>query len=236
MPFSVSVILPVFNGEAFLLEALESLAHQSRVPDEVLVIDDGSTDSSRAVAERFARENPQLSVKVFNQGHVGVWAARNFGVSQAVGQFVAFQDADDRSTPHRFSNQAAMLESNPELDLSFGMFEEFGNVRLKSGSEEQVDEESLSKELLGICPGVLMARRAALLRIGPFETKWKLASFIEWYLRAKLLGAQIATSPEVLLHRRIHENNSGILHRDCIATEYSEVFRIHLKRVREAKN
>lgn len=88
---SVTCIVPVYNGERFLKEALDSVLDQAGVPDlDVLVVDDGSTDTTPDVLETYGDR-----IRVLRQANAGVAAARNLGLSEATGEFIAFQDADD---------------------------------------------------------------------------------------------------------------------------------------------
>ena len=90
---SVSIIMPVYNAEKFLPRSIESVIHQSYRPIELILVNDGSTDSSEAICRKYALEDPRI--KVLSQKNKGPAAARNRGVRQASGDFVFFLDADD---------------------------------------------------------------------------------------------------------------------------------------------
>src|SRR5262245_58223903 len=104
----ITVIIPVFNGEAFLAEALESVFGQDYRPLEVIVVDDGSTDTSADVARSFP------SVIVVQQSNTGLSGARNAGIQRARGSFLSFLDADDLMAPRRLSKQMDHLSAHPE--------------------------------------------------------------------------------------------------------------------------
>jgi len=108
------VLLPVHNGEPFLRASLESLLAQSFGDFELLVVDDGSTDASRAIAE--GMRDPRVRVEV-NPGHLGLVASLNRGLALARGELVARQDADDLSHPERLQLQRRFLDSHPEAAL-----------------------------------------------------------------------------------------------------------------------
>ena len=107
----VSVIIPVYNGELYLDEAIESALGQPYRPIEVIVVDDGSTDGSAEVAKQF--DSP---MRYCFQPNAGLGAARNKGISLAQGSFFAFLDADDLWLENKLTRQMALFDKNPELD------------------------------------------------------------------------------------------------------------------------
>ena len=107
----ISVIIPVYNAEQFLPACLDSVLHQDYPSFEILVIDDGSTDGSAALIDRYAAREPRIVA--LHQRNAGVSAARNRGVAEARGEYIAFVDADDRVTPTYLSHLLS-----PQVDLS----------------------------------------------------------------------------------------------------------------------
>lgn len=112
---TVSVIVPVYNAGKTLDRCVGSLVAQSYKDIEIILVDDGSKDSSLEICERFSKEDPR--VKVFHQENRGVSAARNLGLSNAVGEWVAFCDSDDMAGEHWISS---MLEVSDKADLVIG--------------------------------------------------------------------------------------------------------------------
>ena len=110
----VSVVVPVYNVAAFLREALHSLVAQDYEPFEVVVIDDGSTDGSGAIARSYP------GVRYLRQENQGPAAARNAGIAAARGEIVAFADADDVQLPTRLSVQVGYLIEHPEISATLG--------------------------------------------------------------------------------------------------------------------
>lgn len=108
----VSVVLPVFNAEAFLATALQSLVKQTLTSLEVLVVDDASTDGSLAVAKAFAAQDKRVKV-IQQHENQGAYAARNRGLKEAQGQLITVHDSDDWSHPEKLARQAAALAENP---------------------------------------------------------------------------------------------------------------------------
>lgn len=109
MSSGISVVIPAYNCEAFLANAIDSILAQSLAPDEIIVVDDGSSDRTAAVASCY-----EDTVRLISQCNQGEAAARNCGVVAASGALVAFLDADDVAHPHRLEMQRAALEVNPD--------------------------------------------------------------------------------------------------------------------------
>ncbi|MBF0625663.1 MAG: glycosyltransferase [Magnetococcales bacterium] len=115
----VTVLMAVCNGAAYLPEALESLEVQTLADFELLVVEDGSTDATPDILRRQAQRDPRLRI-LTNPGNLGLTRSLNLGLEQARGEFVARQDADDRSRPDRLARQCAFLERHPEVGLVGG--------------------------------------------------------------------------------------------------------------------
>ena len=136
----VSVLLPALNAESTLADAIVSIVHQSHEDWELLVIDDGSSDRSVAIAKQFG--DPRI--RVLSEGvHRGLSAQLNVGVNAARGAFLARLDADDVAYPTRLEKQVAFLEDRPEVDLLGSaalLFRSDGQVRgVRRSPEEHAD-------------------------------------------------------------------------------------------------
>ena len=112
---SISVVIPVYNGESYLEMAIRSALTQTEPPGEIIVVDDGSTDGSAAIARGFG-----APVHCLSQPHAGLSAALNRGIERAHGTFLAFLDADDLWMEAKLARQLDALEANPTLDAVFG--------------------------------------------------------------------------------------------------------------------
>jgi glycosyltransferase involved in cell wall biosynthesis len=126
----ISCIVPVYNGERYLAETLNSIVGQTYRPLEIIVVDDGSTDGSARIAEAFGPR-----VQYCWQENAGEAAARNGGLGMAQTEFVAFLDADDLWRPEKLARQIAQFQEKPEIDLCFTSFENFWIPEL--AAEEQ---------------------------------------------------------------------------------------------------
>jgi glycosyltransferase involved in cell wall biosynthesis len=108
----VSCIVPVFNGERYIQQALESIHQQTYRPLEIIVVDDGSTDNTIGVVKRL-----EFSVQYIEQDNMGPAAARNLGINLAKGDFVALLDSDDLWHQEKLTKQMARFQAKPELDV-----------------------------------------------------------------------------------------------------------------------
>lgn len=224
MPPLVSVVIPVYNGERYLAEAVQSVLDQDYRPLEVLVIDDGSTDASGAIAGSFGPP-----VLYHRREHAGLAATRNYGVQQARGELLAFQDADDRWVPGRLARQVAILQSEPELDGVFGKMHQFVSPELDPALSERLRPRAVELEALSPC--TLVIRTAEYLRVGEQDARWTLGEFLDWLLKARELGIRTRILDEVVLERRIHENNMGRRERHS-RSDYARILHAALQRKR----
>jgi glycosyltransferase involved in cell wall biosynthesis len=118
----VSVVMNFLNAERFIKEAIESVCAQSYTRWELLLIDDGSTDGSTAIARNYAARNPNRIRYLEFPGHEnrGASAARNLGILEACGEFVAFLDADDVWLPQRLERSIELLRRHPRAEMVYG--------------------------------------------------------------------------------------------------------------------
>jgi glycosyltransferase involved in cell wall biosynthesis len=222
---SVSVIVPARNAASYLSEALESIRAQTRAPDQVIVVDDGSTDETAEIAE--AQAEPVTLIK---RSHGGVGAAVNSGLAAADGELISFLDADDLWTANKLEVQCAALAAEPKIDMVFGHVEQFLSPEL---SDEQ---RALLRAPGRVSPaklkGTLLIRRVSLERVGLLSTSLHIADFVDWYSRAREHGLRDQVVGDVVLKRRIHLANNGRLQR-AARVEYAQVLaRARLRRRR----
>jgi glycosyltransferase involved in cell wall biosynthesis len=223
----ISVIIPVYNGERYLAEAIDSVLGQTCRPLEIIVVDDGSTDGSLGIAHRYPSP-----VQVIGQPHVGPGAARNHGVRIARGDFLAFLDADDRWPEDKLARQWDAFRQAPHLDMVLGQVRQ-----LRDGAEWTAGVTTPwcppDQLTAGYAAGAMLVRRAAFLRVGPFRTQWRLGEFIDWFARAREAGLAVACPPDLVLWRRMHDTNLGVRERTA-AVDYTRVVRESLRRRRLA--
>ena len=178
---TLSVVVPNYNDGSTLVGSLEAILAQSRAADEVLVVDDGSTDNSVELVEKICRANPSVRL-IKSDRNCGLPAALNRGLKEAGSDYVCFPAADDRVLPGFFEQSMAMLESHPEAGLSCctSAWRETINDGLWQESRktipapaylepEEVARLERSKRFL-ICDCSVIVKRSALLEIGGFDT------------------------------------------------------------------
>lgn len=188
---SVSVIVIFFNAERFLAAALESVLAQTFGDWELLLVDDGSTDGSSAIAQRFVQQQPDRVCYLEHPRHSnrGMSASRNLGLRHARGRYVAFLDADDVWLPQKLAQQVALLETHPEAALVYGLTHYwYGWTGLPEDALRdytpalgvQADTVIASPTLLTLalagraptpCPSDILVRRTVVEAVGGFEAK-----------------------------------------------------------------
>ncbi|WP_275993746.1 glycosyltransferase family 2 protein [Argonema antarcticum] len=223
----VSVIIPVYNCEKYLAEAIESVLAQTYQPLEIIVVDDGSTDRSAEVAKRFSS-----SVRYYLQSQSGAGAARNYGTDLAQGNFFAFLDADDLWVKDKLTRQMQVFESEPDVDMVFGHIQQFHSPELDESVKNKI--YCPAELMAGYHPGTMLIKRDAFFRVGQFETHLQMGEFISWYARATDLGLRVRMLAELLMWRRLHETNLSIRQRRS-RTDYVRLIKASLDR-RRANN
>jgi glycosyltransferase involved in cell wall biosynthesis len=191
----LSVIIPVYNGAAFLAEAIASIQAQHYRDLEVVVVDDGSTDGTTEVAARFA------GVRRLVQGHRGPAAARNRGLQAADGDLVAFLDADDWWSAVKLAVQVPRLLDDPQLDAVSGHIQCLKPIE-PSGANVGFVNVGGPRRLPSL--GALVARRRAFDRVGLLDESLRCGEDIEWFMRARECGLRSAAVAEVVLYYRLH--------------------------------
>ena len=222
----ISCIVPVFNGERFLAQALESILSQTYRPLEIIVTDDGSTDRSVDVVARYGS-----SVHYLRQSNEGPAAARNRGLAVASGDLVAFLDQDDVWHCGKLERQVACFIDDPELSLCVTHVQKFWG-REPHEKTFRFPNRRLSRPLPGYLTGTLLARRSLFSSVGMFNSKLRYGDAAEWFLRAAELGVKIALLSDVLMYHREHESNFSRLHASASREEFLGIIKESLDRRR----
>jgi glycosyltransferase involved in cell wall biosynthesis len=196
-----SVIIPVYNGEAFLARALASAFEQDYRPLEVLVIDDGSLDATARIVQNWPE------VRYFYQPNQGHGTAKNTGIEKSRGEFLAFLDADDRWAPNKLRLQIDFLETHPQV----GYVVSYMKIILESGLEAPrgFRPELLHQAVPAFLPSALAARRTTMSAVGVFDPAYKIGNDSDWFFRAQDLGIPRMVLPDVLLYKSLHDTNDS---------------------------
>ena len=226
MPLSirVSAVVTAFQCEAFLGEALDSILSQSVTPEEIVVVDDGSTDGTASVARSFSGP-----VRLVSRPNGGPGAARNTGVVAARGDWIAFLDGDDAWTPDKTRLQLDAAAADPSLDLVFGYAQNC--VARRGTSLAEARGGAADPPVPGLVAGSMLARRETLRSVGPFPEGLKLGEFIDWYARAQEARVASRLLHDVVLLRRIHGANQTVRHQ-AAAGDYVRVLKAAIDRRR----
>jgi glycosyltransferase involved in cell wall biosynthesis len=198
----VSVVIAVYNGEATIGEAIASVLGQTLAPLEIIVVDDGSEDRTPAIVDQLALAHACLR-RVRQDPNAGQAAALNRGIAEACGAYLAFLDADDVWMPDKSARQVAMLAADPTLDVVYGLAKQ----RWAHPGEVGLEGPAVPAYL----PGAMLIRRETFDRVGPFDTRWRLGSVVDWYARSVDAKLRTGLVPEIVYERRIHGRNLGIV-------------------------
>ncbi|MGY1659594.1 glycosyltransferase [Geodermatophilus sp. SYSU D00705] len=222
----VSVVIPAWEAETTLPDTLASLAAQTEESWEAVVVDDGSTDGTVAVAESVAQEDPR--VRLVRAQHGGVSAARNRGIAEARAEWLLFLDADDVLEPEALTGLLAA--TSPEVDLVMG-----GYVRVDPGGRRADGvlprgSEDWFAVLANRCPVAIhacLARKEAVVHVGGFDTGLVLCEDWDLWQRVVRRGRGVALVPEVLAVYRVRENGASMDERGLLRDALQVVARGH---------
>ncbi|MDB4906515.1 MAG: hypothetical protein JWO05_1299 [Gemmatimonadetes bacterium] len=218
----VSVVIPCYDSERYLGEAVESALGQRPAPHEVIVVDDGSGDDSATVARSFGRH-----VTVIDSAHRGASAARNLGAAAASGDAIAFLDADDVWLPGSLEARVTLSAGAGMNVIVAGLVEQFICPRVDEATRERLVCPSAPRR--GRMAGSMLIPAGVFARVGPIDETLQLGEMIDWTSRADALGVETLYSDRVVLRRRLHDRNStmqtGHLQRDYLRLLRSSVNR-----------
>ena len=214
-----SVVMPVYQGERYVAEAIASVRAQGTDALELIVVDDGSSDGTADIVRALP------GVRYLHQENGGIAAARNRGVEVAQGEYVAFLDSDDLWCPGALTARHALLEARPDAHMAFGGVEIFFD-----GAPTQVVRPDVQRGLLA---SAMLIRRSDFLRVGLFDERYRAGEFLDWYSRAEEAGLGSAYLQATVLRRRVHAHNTvrdlTLIHR-C----YTKILHARLVRRRAA--
>jgi glycosyltransferase involved in cell wall biosynthesis len=204
---TISAVIPAYNCEKYIARAIQSVLAQIRPPDEIIVVDDGSTDKTAEVVRSFGDK-----VVLIQQTNAGVSAARNAGITAAKAQWIAFLDADDEWLPEKLQRQVDNLQKNPDLVWTTGNYIEClcdENRRAEQYPQQKIRKilknkdyfesyfETFRHSLWG-CSDVQVVRRDILLKAGLFPVGQKIAEDIDTWLRIAYLHPKVGFVAEPL--------------------------------------
>lgn len=209
----VSVVIPVYNREKFIADALQSIFDQDYEPLEIIVVDKGSTDCTAEIVRSFQK------IRYFYQPHHGVAgpaAARNRGLQETKGDLIPFLDSDDIWLPEKTRLQVNYLQTNPDKGFVLCRLKNFieKGAATPAWLKQRIKNNVADDHLASFIPSTLMARRSVFEKVGNFNTTFVLGEDTDWFLRAREAAVPMDIMPEVLLLRRVHDSNLSHLMND----------------------
>jgi len=202
MRAGISVIIPVYNGERYLSECIQSVLDQTHPAADIIVIDDGSEDRTPDVAAGWGS-----AISYHRVAHGGLPYARNHGLRLAQTEFIAFIDSDDVWLPRKLEAQMAALTGATQPAMIFGYVQQFVSSELPP--EEAARFQFKKEPLPGWFASTLLMRKSDCDRAGPFDESIQTGEFIEWCSRAHDAGIKPIQIEDVVCRRRIHRSNMG---------------------------
>jgi len=204
----VSVIIPTYRHQAFILATLQSVFDQRGVDAEIIVVNDGSPDDTKSILE------PLISsgrIQYLEQPNQGVAKARNAGIARARGEYVALLDDDDLWPADKLELQTAYLDANPDVGVVAGTLQKIdchGSAGERAGFYPQIDFESLFRGNPFHSPGQTLVRASLLREIGGLDTSiWGADDWDLWLRIAK--RSRIAMIDRLALYYRLHAGNNS---------------------------
>ena len=210
-PPHISVVLPVYNAEKYLDQAVRSILAQTFTDFELIIVDDGSIDNTLAIAHNLANDltDPRIRV-IANTENRGLAASCNIGWKAATGEFIARQDADDYSHPTRLEKQIAYLQKNPKVGV-LGTNRQTLNRKGKIRNHKPMPEQAVFDDLLHrnlVIHGSALIRRSVLEQVDGYDEWFRLSQDYDLWLRIADGIAWIKNLPEGLYVIREHGESS----------------------------
>lgn len=207
----VSVVLPVYNGEKFLGECLDSLLAQNFKDFEILLIDDVSTDNSREICRRYHSHDKRI--RYFeNPVNLGTASTTNLGHRLAQGEYIAHADQDDISKPQRLGWQVNLLKNNPNICMTSGQMQAFGSSDgfLSTPQHDGDIKANLLPAMHNLFNPTVMIRQSFIEEHAlHFNPNQKGAADYGFFVNAMCRGGKFANLPQVLLSYRSHSQQQS---------------------------
>jgi hypothetical protein len=208
---SISVVMSVFNGQAFLSEAIESILSQTFRNFEFLVIDDGSTDRTAEILADYASRD--VRIRVMRHGNKGRTASLNIGINLAAGKYIARMDADDVALPDRLRDQVEFLEQHPEVGLLGGAVELINRQgKVIQTTRPPLEDEEIKSVMLGynpMCHPAVMMRKEAAIGAGGYREAFSESEDYDLWLRMSE-RCQLANLGKPILQYRVHSGQASM--------------------------
>jgi glycosyltransferase involved in cell wall biosynthesis len=207
--------MPIYNGEKYLVEAIESILSQTFTDFELIVVDDGSVDSTPGILADYSAKDDR--VRVISQANGGIVTALNAGLSRCRGEYIARMDADDISKKDRFAFQAAYLDANPTCVLVGGLADSIrpdgslGSELTSGGRHKITNLDTFPPRIAVSLHPLIMVRLSALKAVGGYRNMFPHAEDYDLFIRLSAHGTIDNPRIVVLTYRR-HGDAASIKH------------------------
>jgi len=204
----VSVIIPTYNTAKYLDDAIASVLNQTYTNYEIIVIDDGSTDNTVEIVEKY-----QNKISYIYQENQGVSAARNKGIAASQGEFIAFLDADDIFMAHKLEKQVAVFERQPELGIvnsGYRLIRANGEFIADIKRWETIPDLTTETWILykPVLPSAMMFRKTWLEKVNGFDTRWSYSEDVDLVFRLIAQGCLGKWLPQITIYYRRHDRSA----------------------------
>lgn len=200
----VSVLIPLYNSETYIRQAIESILEQSFRAFEIIVADDGSTDGGGQIAASFPE------VRYFKREHAGIPETRNFALSKARGDLITFIDSDDLWAKDKLALQVQYMKEHPDCEIVFSRYQNFydGTSEEPGSRQKQILPVEIPQFLPSAC-----VRRSLFEQFGGYDEAYAFGEDTQWLARLEVAGADLSHKiDQVLYFRRIHDHNISLTH------------------------
>jgi len=210
-----SVIMPAYNAERYLTEAIESVLAQTWKDFELIILDDGSKDRTLEIAQSYARRDRR--VRVESHANIGIAPTLNKGLALAESEWVVQMHADDVMMPNRIERQLAFVAEHPELAVASCWIKHIdaeGRIIAKGSSSltthDAVQKLLIANVLIGISHPACIMRKSAVQAVGGYREQFRVNEDIDLWGRLLERGYKILVQPECLLKYRVHAGSASI--------------------------
>ncbi|MDO8664757.1 MAG: glycosyltransferase [Candidatus Liptonbacteria bacterium] len=209
----VSIVIPAYNSERYIKETIDSAIAQTYQHIEIIVVDNASKDRTKEILEPYVAEGKVRYL--YNETNRGAAGARNVGIHEAKGEYIALLDSDDIFLPEKVERQVAYLEAHPECDVCYcalyhfydGKPEKLLKLDYSYYSGDSVFPMLFQKNFIN--PGTTMLRRSVFEKAGYFDESYRHSEDFEFFLRIAFQGYRVNFLSEPLLKCRLHKGSTS---------------------------
>ena len=223
----ISVIVVTYNRAHFLKDALESIQKQTFKDYEVILVDDGSTDNTKEIAEEYE------GIRYIYQEHSGISKARNTALKAAKGKWIATLDSDDLWKKDKLRKQIDYVRTHPDCRIVFTLFRNFTDI-----PEDKLDgqQQTLLQTVIDWCLPTALIDISLFDEIGQFDEAMAFSEDTDWIFRLKLYRINVEHYvDEVLYLRRIHTSNISTSQKDVYDEELRKIVIDAYRKLRRAR-